>query len=72
MSRRSTTDRSEFNETGSNASTSASRRPTINFTEIMEDLSEPERETGERLRRHLQFFFMNPMEKWKVRIHKIT
>ncbi|CCD63608.1 Polycystin cation channel PKD1/PKD2 domain-containing protein [Caenorhabditis elegans] len=67
MSRRSTTDRSDFNDNASNASSNASRRPTINFQEIMEDLPHHERETGERLRRHLQFFFMNPMEKWKVR-----
>ncbi|CAI5444941.1 unnamed protein product [Caenorhabditis angaria] len=65
MSRRS--DRSEIHENGSQASSFASRRPTINFQEILDELPEPERETGERLRRHLQFFFMNPMEKWKVR-----
>ena len=67
MSRRSTTDRSDFNENASNASSNASRRPTVNFQELLEDLPEHERETGERLRRHLQFFFMNPMKKWKVR-----
>uniref|UniRef100_A0A1I7UUT7 Neur_chan_LBD domain-containing protein n=1 Tax=Caenorhabditis tropicalis TaxID=1561998 RepID=A0A1I7UUT7_9PELO len=61
-SRRST----EFNDNASNSSIH-SRRPTINFQELLEDLPEPDRETGERLRRHLQFFFMNPMEKWKVR-----
>ncbi|ULU02733.1 hypothetical protein L3Y34_002374 [Caenorhabditis briggsae] len=66
MSRRSTTDRSDYNDNASNAS-NTSRRPTINFQELMEDLPEHDRETGERLRRHLQFFFMNPMEKWKVR-----
>ncbi|CAL2038097.1 unnamed protein product [Caenorhabditis brenneri] len=63
MSRRST---SNFNDSASDAS-HMSRRPTVNFQEILEDLPEPDRETGERLRRHLQFFFMNPMEKWKVR-----
>uniref|UniRef100_A0A8R1ESJ7 Mucolipin-3 n=1 Tax=Caenorhabditis japonica TaxID=281687 RepID=A0A8R1ESJ7_CAEJA len=68
MSRRSTTtDRADYNDAASSASTSASRRPTINFQELMDELPDPERETGERLRRHLQFFFMNPMEKWKVR-----
>jgi hypothetical protein len=34
---------------------------------MMEDLSEHERSYAEKLRRHLQFFFMNPMQKFKVR-----
>ncbi|EYB83085.1 hypothetical protein Y032_0343g3062 [Ancylostoma ceylanicum] len=41
--------------------------PTINFEEMMDAMNEADRDTGERLRRHLQFFFMNPLEKWKVR-----
>uniref|UniRef100_A0A1I7XPA1 Uncharacterized protein n=1 Tax=Heterorhabditis bacteriophora TaxID=37862 RepID=A0A1I7XPA1_HETBA len=38
----------------------------INFEELIEKTNEIDRDTGERLRRHLQFFFMNPLEKWKV------
>lgn len=51
----------------SSRASSVSRRPTVNFNEILDQMSEHERETGERLRRHLQFFFMNPLEKWRVR-----
>ncbi|KAK5971005.1 PKD channel domain containing protein, partial [Trichostrongylus colubriformis] len=39
----------------------------VNFQEILEEMTDADRDTGERLRRHLQFFFMNPLEKWKVR-----
>ncbi|RCN33668.1 hypothetical protein ANCCAN_20492 [Ancylostoma caninum] len=42
--------------------------PTVNFEEMMDAMNEADRDTGERLRRHLQFFFMNPLEKWKVRV----
>ncbi|CAI4232041.1 unnamed protein product [Auanema sp. JU1783] len=41
--------------------------PSLNFDEILNDLDDVNRDTAERLRRHLQFFFMNPLEKWKVR-----
>ncbi|KAI6194405.1 PKD-channel domain-containing protein [Aphelenchoides besseyi] len=33
----------------------------------LNDLPEAEKEYGFRLRRHLQFFFMNPMQKYKLR-----
>uniref|UniRef100_A0A914SD34 Uncharacterized protein n=1 Tax=Parascaris equorum TaxID=6256 RepID=A0A914SD34_PAREQ len=32
----------------------------------MAGLPESERDVGERLRRHLQFFFMDPMMKWRL------
>uniref|UniRef100_A0A915PTP7 Polycystin cation channel PKD1/PKD2 domain-containing protein n=1 Tax=Setaria digitata TaxID=48799 RepID=A0A915PTP7_9BILA len=35
--------------------------------DILETLSASDRSDGERLRRHLQFFFMDPMTKWKMR-----
>lgn len=35
--------------------------------DIFENLSELDRSNGERLRRHLQFFFMDPIMKWKIR-----
>lgn len=35
--------------------------------DILETLSASDRSDGERLRRHLQFFFMDPITKWKVR-----
>uniref|UniRef100_A0A1I7V7J6 Mucolipin-3 n=1 Tax=Loa loa TaxID=7209 RepID=A0A1I7V7J6_LOALO len=35
--------------------------------DILETLSESDRSDGERLRRHLQFFFMDPIMKWKMR-----
>lgn len=34
---------------------------------MLDDLSEHEKSYAEKLRRHLQFFFMNPMQKFKVR-----
>lgn len=37
-----------------------------NFDELFEQMQDSDREVGDRLRRHLQFFFMNPMEKWSV------
>lgn len=33
----------------------------------MQELPEEQRQLGERLRRHLKFFFMDPMQKYKVR-----
>ncbi|KAK6735687.1 hypothetical protein RB195_018738 [Necator americanus] len=41
--------------------------PTVNFEEMLEGMNDINRDLGERLRRHLQFFFMDPLEKWKVR-----
>lgn len=35
--------------------------------DILENLSGSDRSDGERLRRHLQFFFMDPITKWKMR-----
>ncbi|EJW78135.1 hypothetical protein WUBG_10951 [Wuchereria bancrofti] len=35
--------------------------------DILETLSASDRKDGERLRRHLQFFFMDPITKWKMR-----
>uniref|UniRef100_A0A8R1TK16 PKD_channel domain-containing protein n=1 Tax=Onchocerca volvulus TaxID=6282 RepID=A0A8R1TK16_ONCVO len=35
--------------------------------DILETLSASDRSDGERLRRHLQFFFMDPVTKWKMR-----
>ncbi|VIO93350.1 Coelomocyte uptake defective protein 5, isoform c, putative [Brugia malayi] len=35
--------------------------------DILETLSASNRKDGERLRRHLQFFFMDPITKWKMR-----
>ncbi|GMS86730.1 hypothetical protein PENTCL1PPCAC_8905, partial [Pristionchus entomophagus] len=43
------------------------REPMTNFDELFEQMADQDREVGDRLRRHLQFFFMNPMEKWSVR-----
>ncbi|VDM23722.1 unnamed protein product [Toxocara canis] len=40
------------------------------YDEVLAGLPESERDVGERLRRHLQFFFMDPMMKWRVR-HQI-
>nr|AXS78296.1 mucolipin 1 [Anisakis simplex] len=37
------------------------------YVHILADLSEQDRNIGERLRRHLQFFFMDPLMKWRVR-----
>lgn len=39
----------------------------INFQEVLDALPPADRETGERLRRHLQFFFMDTLWKWRVR-----
>lgn len=36
-------------------------------SDVLDDLSPSDRSDGQRLRRHLQFFFMDPMMKWKVR-----
>ncbi|VDN31289.1 unnamed protein product [Gongylonema pulchrum] len=35
--------------------------------DILDELSPSDRSDGQRLRRHLQFFFMDPMMKWRVR-----
>ncbi|GMT15603.1 hypothetical protein PFISCL1PPCAC_6900, partial [Pristionchus fissidentatus] len=43
------------------------REPMTNFDELFEQMTDHDREMGDRLKRHLQFFFMNPMEKWNVR-----
>ena len=45
----------------------SARQPMVNFNDLLNEMNESDRDTGERLRRHLQFFFMNPFEKWKVR-----
>ncbi|MFH4976471.1 hypothetical protein AB6A40_003180 [Gnathostoma spinigerum] len=37
------------------------------YQDIFASLSESERKMGERLCRHLQFFFMDPLMKWRVR-----
>lgn len=37
------------------------------FDSSLNELPEAEKEYGLRLRRHLQFYFMNPMQKWKLR-----
>ena len=39
----------------------------INFNETMTHLEEKDRETLQKLRRHLQFFFLDPMKKFKIR-----
>ncbi|KAL3087967.1 hypothetical protein niasHT_006628 [Heterodera trifolii] len=39
----------------------------LNFTERLELLESEQREIGLRLRRHLQFFFMNPLDKYRIR-----
>uniref|UniRef100_A0A915LP04 Uncharacterized protein n=1 Tax=Meloidogyne javanica TaxID=6303 RepID=A0A915LP04_MELJA len=39
----------------------------INFNERLEQLSSELRDVGVRLRRHLQFFFMNPLDKYRIR-----
>ncbi|KJH50410.1 hypothetical protein DICVIV_03421 [Dictyocaulus viviparus] len=39
----------------------------VDFQKVLEELNDHDRDTGERLRRHLQFFFMSPLEKWKIR-----
>ncbi|CAJ0963694.1 unnamed protein product, partial [Mesorhabditis belari] len=39
----------------------------INYEEALDQLAPEDKDFGDRLRRHLQFFFMDPLEKWKVR-----
>ncbi|KAE9416306.1 hypothetical protein Angca_002440, partial [Angiostrongylus cantonensis] len=39
----------------------------VDFQKMLEEMNDVDRDTGERLRRHLQFFFMNPLEKWRIR-----
>uniref|UniRef100_A0A914MV01 Polycystin cation channel PKD1/PKD2 domain-containing protein n=1 Tax=Meloidogyne incognita TaxID=6306 RepID=A0A914MV01_MELIC len=39
----------------------------INFNERLGQLSSELRDVGVRLRRHLQFFFMNPLDKYRIR-----
>ncbi|KAH7709428.1 mucolipin 1 [Aphelenchoides avenae] len=39
----------------------------INYDERLQQLPDEQRQHGERLRRHLKFFFMDPMQKYKVR-----
>lgn len=34
---------------------------------MLDGLSEHEKSYAEKLRRHLQFFFMDPMQKFKIR-----
>ncbi|KAI1718490.1 polycystin cation channel domain-containing protein [Ditylenchus destructor] len=38
-----------------------------NYNEALDQLPQTQRDLGERLRRHLQFFFMNPLEKYRIR-----
>lgn len=42
-------------------------RQEIDFQTLLTSLPDSEREFGEKLRRHLQFFFMDTLWKWKVR-----
>uniref|UniRef100_A0A914I5N2 Polycystin cation channel PKD1/PKD2 domain-containing protein n=1 Tax=Globodera rostochiensis TaxID=31243 RepID=A0A914I5N2_GLORO len=39
----------------------------LNFNERLDRLELEQREIGIRLRRHLQFFFMNPLDKYRIR-----
>ncbi|KAL7072565.1 hypothetical protein ACQ4LE_007705 [Meloidogyne hapla] len=39
----------------------------INFNERLDQLSSELKDVGIRLRRHLQFFFMNPLDKYRIR-----
>uniref|UniRef100_A0A183BMS3 PKD_channel domain-containing protein n=1 Tax=Globodera pallida TaxID=36090 RepID=A0A183BMS3_GLOPA len=39
----------------------------FNFNERLDRLELEQREIGTRLRRHLQFFFMNPLDKYRIR-----
>lgn len=39
----------------------------MNFNEKLAHLSPEQKEVGIRLRRHLQFFFMNPLDKYRIR-----
>uniref|UniRef100_A0AC34FF61 Polycystin cation channel PKD1/PKD2 domain-containing protein n=1 Tax=Panagrolaimus sp. ES5 TaxID=591445 RepID=A0AC34FF61_9BILA len=39
----------------------------INYEERMTQLDDKDRESLQRLRRHLQFFFLDPMQKFKIR-----
>ncbi|KAF7635170.1 PKD_channel domain-containing protein [Meloidogyne graminicola] len=39
----------------------------INFNDRLDQLSPELKDVGIRLRRHLQFFFMNPLEKYRIR-----
>jgi hypothetical protein len=39
----------------------------INYNERMTQLDDKDRESLQRLRRHLQFFFLDPMKKFKIR-----
>uniref|UniRef100_A0A915BDI8 Polycystin cation channel PKD1/PKD2 domain-containing protein n=1 Tax=Parascaris univalens TaxID=6257 RepID=A0A915BDI8_PARUN len=52
---------------GTNSLTDIAGFCTSEYEEVMAGLPESERDVGERLRRHLQFFFMDPMMKWRVR-----
>uniref|UniRef100_A0AC34QP79 Uncharacterized protein n=1 Tax=Panagrolaimus sp. JU765 TaxID=591449 RepID=A0AC34QP79_9BILA len=39
----------------------------INFNERLDNVDETEKKSMERLRRHLQFFFLDPMKKFQIR-----
>lgn len=39
----------------------------VNFNERLRDIDEGDKMAIERLRRHLQFFFLDPMQKFKLR-----
>lgn len=68
MSRRSSARRSADSDSGAQSSERMGEDgSSVNYQEIMEEMNDADRDTGERLRRHLQFFFMNPLEKWRVR-----
>jgi len=39
----------------------------VNFNERLQNIDEGDKRTMERLRRHLQFFFLDPMKKFQIR-----
>ncbi|VDN52624.1 unnamed protein product [Dracunculus medinensis] len=39
----------------------------FNYIDVFAGLSEQDCEYGERIMRHLQFFFMDPVKKWRIR-----
>ncbi|WKX93732.1 hypothetical protein Q1695_011192 [Nippostrongylus brasiliensis] len=67
MSRRSGGGRTPSGSRSSHASDQTPDEPAVNYQEMLDEMNDVDRDTGERLRRHLQFFFMNPLQKWKVR-----
>ncbi|VDD87722.1 unnamed protein product [Enterobius vermicularis] len=63
----SSTSAAEISDTEHAEAMSSSGCNKINFQEVLDALPPADRETGERLRRHLQFFFMDTLWKWRVR-----